>query len=277
MECPECKSVNRIQTREHMICGCCGLVFHDLFENEDFYHTKKQRSKPYCFAHHFSERMAAFSMDGPTIPMADGGKVLLEFLHEASMGFDCEYWPRHKDIRQVTNEEPPEKWGPKTFTNLIKYYDSIEGTNFSKKKYHERWLWIRLQIGLHKDHSPPADLVSLLKMRYYAVYHSFEFLKRTSKAFRSINTRKNIININFIILQLLYQEDYHLEYGRYFGFIKGQKTNFNMLQNYWRLIKICLLAKYSEFYYPPLGISVKLEWKKTDLTRPEIESLLYFK
>lgn len=257
MQCPECdQRVNLIQTREDIVCGNCGLVLDGLTEGDT---CQRKKSKPYEPNHHFSERMAAFRTNGPIIK----DSIFLERLQET---FDNDM-NKYGDVAF---------WGPKIFTKIIKDIDLKFYTNYSAKKYHERWIWLRYYLKIENPPIPEKDLIDNLKLRYEAAYKAFRYVKDHHLIDSLVKCRSNIININFLTMNLLKEEGMLDKYGRYFADIKGIKTNYKNIHRYWIAMKTVLQVLF------PIFTTLKneryqIEWKEDDLSLGEIKNYEIYK
>lgn len=229
LQCPECPGRTTLMiTREAIVCPDCGLCLDGLMESDN---KKKISSKPYLPKHHFNERMAAFTCTGPKIK-----QTLLRKIKQNIQTYEKTFGVKK------------ENWGPKTFAKIFNQLSGFEKINFSKNKFHERWIWIKKVLEISKSPDPPRDLVERLKDRYNIVYRAFEFVKfkckNNTKGY--VKHRENVININFIILNILKHEGVLQEYGSYFSEVKGLITNYSGLYRYWHLFSYIIRNVFEE-------------------------------
>jgi hypothetical protein len=208
-----------VLTREHWVCQQCGLVSGDIIYEVD--NLPKRRSKPYNPNHHFSERMAALLLIGPEIK----DKLFLDRFEETIP--ECEQTLESRMF-----------WGPGKFSQAIKKVDAKFQTEYAKKKYHERYIWMRKYYGIEDPPILDPELIRRLRIRYRYAYMAFTIIK-FDKRWRG-KKRNNIININFIIINCLKQEN-ALEFARFFSDVKGLKTNYQTLVDYWKAM--CYVVK----------------------------------
>lgn len=218
LQCPECDmQVNLIQTHEAIICSECGLELDGLSE-KDYIH--KKHSSAYNFNHHFSERIAQWTATGPVVKQTFLIDRIKHHMEDLEKTFGDKY-----------------HWGQYTFTKIFKFLDKKYYTKFASKKYSERWIYLKNVIGIETPPYPNNDLIYKLRERYRQVYTAFDYLKHSKKIDGLVRNRKNIININFIFLNMLKQEDKLFEFGRYFSNVKGDMKT---LRRYWLAIVVVI-------------------------------------
>lgn len=254
--CDVCKKKTRVMmTREHLVCMECGLVLDSVSEMDNY---EKARSKPYFAIHHFSERLAAFNMTGPVIK-------------------DVKFLDRLKEVIQrneATNPGEKLKGGPAFYSKMIKKVKGLFKHDYSKKKYHERFVFIRDYLGIEKHPTPPDSLLYRLRLRYEVCYRAFRAYQQNERFVgKFVKKRHNIININYLICQFLAQEK-QTKYIKYFSFIKGYKTNKRDLERYWKLMKQ-YVSNIVEYRDDKQHIEL-LTWDAPDITIEEINSHSFF-
>lgn len=244
LQCSVCNTRTLlVQTREHIVCNDCGLVLDNLFENDNI---KKKHSKAYYYLHHFNERMAAFTGTGPEVK----DNILL-----------CRIRLYMKDLEEKFGSNV--KWGPQSFVKVIKYLDRKFFCNFSKHKYHERWIWMRHELGIEPLPTPSDTELHNMQARYMSVYEAFEYIKKNLQNENGLlKKRNNIININFIILNILKQQDLLHVYGKYFSHVKGLLTNHTNLIRYWKILSYIMRKVFNENF-----------WDKEIITSEEIKEV----
>lgn len=239
-------------TREHFVCIKCGLVMETLLFHDDIF-GKKNKSKAYQPIHYANERIAQWTGTGPVI----NDTFLMDRLKE-----------------EYDKSADPNKmfWGQNKFSKLIKNVDQIYAENFSAKKFHERWVWIRDQLGIETKPEYDEDLIAKLQLRYVVVHRAFlDFISRKRFFFQGyFKKRRSIISINYVFLNLLKQED-RPEFYKYFAEIKGFKSNQTEIMAYWLCIKQIIIRDYQSKCYANNTWHL-LTWDKPDITLEEIEA-----
>lgn len=246
-------------TREHHVCHNCGEVINEVLLLSHI-RPKKKISKPYMAIHHYSERLAQFTGTGPEIE----DEFLLERLREY--------------LQRPGLDPPKERFGPDSFSKAIKEIDETKCTDYSRKKYQERWVWLRHRLDIESLPNVPESLVEALRLRYEFVHWAFEYLlahidKFPPGMFRF--KRSNVININFITLNSLKQEGYPKFY-RFFSMVKGAKTNMNDLWTYWIAIKTIMKDKMKSAFRRNEHELYEIRWDKEDITEEEIKQSNFY-
>ena len=254
--CCYCNANTKVaMTREHMVCTECGSVLDSIIDIDS---RVKPKSKPYAPVHHFSERLAAFNMTGPPIK-------------------DEKFLFRLEEVIKWNEEKSPlEKYkgGPSYFTRMIKEIKRVFKKDYSKRKYHERFVFIRNHFGIEDHPKPSRGLLTRLRLRYQAIYRAFEKYKDNKKyTGRFIKKRNNIININYVTCQLLQQEG-ATEFVRFFSFIKGNKTNRRDIERYWKLMKSHVQNVVE--YRDDSKVLESFTWDEPDLSMEDIEKLSFY-
>lgn len=246
-------------TREHHVCHKCGEVMNEILLLSHV-NPKKKSSKPYCPSHHFSERMAQLTGTGPKVDDA----FLMAKLRDA--------------INRPDLFVPKEKLGPDGFSTLIKEIDAECFTDFHLKKYQERWIWLRHALDIEKLPNVSDELLHHLNIRYEMVHSAFRYLvSNFSKLPKGVfkNRRKNIININFVVLNCLKQENAQKLY-RFFAMVKGEKTNMADLRSYWIAIKTIMTDIWKNKFYKSYTEIYDITWDKPDITDEEINESTFY-
>lgn len=221
--------------------------------------TAKKRSKAYKFKHHYSERLAALTCTGPEIK----DKKFLQRLKETI---------EKKEGKMDTSKY---QYGPAYFAKMIKIMENTykQKNVYSRKKYHERFIWLRDYLGIEKKPQVDPQLITNLKARYEAAYKAFQLCKTDPRLEPFMKRRKNIININYLTCMFLKQEK-ALDYIRYFSAIKGRKTNFAQLKKYWYAMKRWV-SKCS-IYVDENHVIHELKWDEEDVTEKEIDERSFY-
>lgn len=248
-----------ITTREHHVCYNCGEVINEVLLLSHV-RPKAKISKPYRAIHHYSERLAQFTGTGPIIE----DTFLIDRLKEY--------------IERPDLDPKKEFFGPDSFSKALKEIDESKCTDYSKRKYQERWVWLRDRLGIEKLPNVPEELLENLKLRYEFVHYAFDYLLTRidllpKGVFRFV--RSNIININFVTLNSLKQEGYP-KYYRYFAMVKGMKTNMNDLWTYWIIIKTIMTEKMNNIYKRSPVEVYEIRWDKEDITEEEIKNNTFY-
>lgn len=252
-----CSHVGMVHpTREHFVCYGCGLVMNTLLFYDDSHPNKNKQSKPYKPIHHFSERIAQWTATGPVI----SDQFFLEILRQHLSGVDF--------VDLV-------KWGPATFASVIKCIDKKYKVNYSCKKYHERWVWLRNYFNIEPPPYVPDELIKILQIRYIIVHRAFKAFTEEFFVFEGLyKKRKNIININYVMLNCLKQEK-RPEYYKYFANIKGWKSNWSEIKLYWGAIKQVMIIRYESLCH--IGnVVYEIRWDEPDITLEEINASQFY-
>ena len=223
------------------------LLFHD-----DIF-RKKIKSKEYQPIHYANERIAQWTGTGPKIT----DRFLLDRIRE--------YYEKSEDPQKMF-------WGQNKFAKLIKQIDQDYSVNYSSKKFHERWVWLRDYLGIESLPNVDDELIERLQLRYIIVHRAFmDLVGRRPFVFRGyFKIRRSIISVNYVLLNLLKQEGYE-EHYKYFAEIKGFKSNMMEIIGYWMLIKKIISAEYKNRFYLKEAHYI-LDWKTPDITLEEIEA-----
>ncbi len=252
-----CDHVNMVfPTREHFVCYGCGLVMETLLFHDDTHPNKNKQSKPYKPIHHFSERIAAWTANGP---------LITDSFFLAILGQQIE----KEDFLELI------KWGPSSFAEVIKKIDTKYKVNYSSKKYHERWIWLRNYYAIEYPPDVSDELIKALQLRYIIVHRAFKVFTEEIYVYEGLfKKRKNIININFVMLNCLKQEN-QPQFYKYFANIKGWKSNWLEIKFYWIAIKTIMIEKFNSLCH--IGNMVyDIRWDQPDITIEEIKSSQFY-
>lgn len=252
-----CNHVGKVfPTREHFVCHGCGLVMQTLLFYDDSHPNKNKQSKPYKPIHHFSERIAQWTGTGPLISDQFFLSILKKEINDA-------------DFLDLVH------WGPSSFAEVIKKIDLKYKVNYSKQKFHERWIWLRHHFDIEPLPYVPDELQRALQIRYIIIHRAFLLFVAEYYVFEGLfKKRKNIININYVMLNCLKQEK-QPQFYKYFSNIKGWKSNWPEIVLYWKAIKQVMIHKFHCLCH--IGNMVyEIKWDEPDITLEEINASKFY-
>lgn len=262
--CHSCLSLDVIfcQREGELVCTNCGLVQNQIF-SDCYYENSRpilgKVSKKYDRSVHFRERTAAWNNTGPLIPEEDWLKIEEKF-------YELKHPKKHllgkKLFNQICNE-----------------------AGFKEKKYGERWIQARLRLGLEgPDWQPPhPSLIHELHQRFFLVNKAFQNTIHKNTGNDDVVPyslkRLNIINLNYIILQLLRlisESQFHY-WKRYFEL--STKNSLKLFNYYWGIM-INWINENQQNYYDSKNEQIfRFHWffmklRKSDLINEDDETFI---
>lgn len=243
--CRECLTTTLIFcSREgETVCTECGLVQEQIYQDEVTV-TPRSLSKKYNRIVHFRERTAAWQNTGPMIP--NEHFELIEDYY-----FQLKYLIPNRHLL-----------GRSLLTSIC------DKLGLSAKKYGERWIQARIRLNLKDDWYPPShSLVSELHTRFFLMNMAFQYCIHISSTsdVPVCAKRRNIIPLNYIILQLirLINEEEFQHWKRYFT-ISNLKT-LQIYNYYWSIMINWIIQNQSIFINRDTDQNVAYYWVFTPL------------
>lgn len=196
--CAGCDSYDLVVNEEHCyVCQQCGHV------NGYYWNAYYQKPKTYKTITHFNERLAQYFLVEPPMPDELYDMVELEAFE-----------PSYPNFEDLTKEDI------KKICKSIKLPKNIQEKYRSKKfkkkplinlsRFVEKWLSIKNRLCGSKPNYPSGWVVDQLRTRFCQLQVPFEMTRhkpecdgRTYKCHKVYKCRHNLINYNFIIIELL--------------------------------------------------------------------------
>jgi len=248
-QCKSCKSSDLIYCshESETVCTNCGLVQDIIYQDEISFQSTIS-SKKYNRIVHFRERTAAWENSGPIIPDED-----FELIEDY-------YWSLKETNKHLLGR------------NLLSQI--CEKVGLGQKKYGERWIHVRIRLGLQDDWTcPDVNLIKEMHIRFYLINMAFQYcihISSTSSGIPIYAKRRNIIPLNYVILQLLriISEEEFLHWKRYFMII-----NFKTLScynYYWKEMIEWLKTNQSLFINRDSDENIAYNWIFKPLTQNDL-------
>lgn len=264
-----------------LVCGHCGAVVNVNASVPSFTQFQIPVSKPYERVIHYQQRIAQATCRDPLLP----NSVILKI--------EDYVWLHWMEL------DPPEIWGPKTFKKICNACKLSPRTS-------RQWIQIRqrlnngavdryreeaeeeeegdesesdgettiVQLSCPFDTIPwevilGYDMARRMKIRYRLISVAFDevILNHPDPTIR----RKNIVTLNYTIVQLLRLEDEAAFrcYGRFFPQLSGSHQA-ERNNTRWRIMLNFLRANFNSFTNPTSGESFYFEWDYKPLETKDI-------
>jgi len=189
-KCMECMEENRLIEDHHsgdLICENCGVIQADGglgFSDKMFSNLKM--SKMYQREVHFQQRIASLLSTDPALPES----VIEEIGKEIELNLD-----KYKGTTET--------FGKVTFSQVLSKLHL-------DRRLSRHWIQIRKRLG-YKPSVPPINgsTLSKIKLRYQCISRAFSkclYAPNHSSKQHHLQ-RKNILNLNYVMVQLLRLED----------------------------------------------------------------------
>lgn len=259
--CHSCLSLDVIfcPCEGELVCSNCGLVQDQIFSDISYETSKPflgKVSKKYDRSVHFRERTAAWNNTGPMIPDEDWMKIEEAF-------YDLDHPKKHllgkKLFNQICNE-----------------------AGFKEKKYGERWIQARLRLGLEPpDWQPPEpELIKEMHQRFFLVNKAFQNTIHKDTDDQGVVPycfkRRNIINLNYIILQLLRLiDEFEFQYWQKY-FDLSTKNSLKLFNYYWRVMIEWINENQKNYYDSKNEQIFRFDWTYIKLRKSDLIKNNYF-
>lgn len=279
VQCPECQGdvIDYDFVTGDTICFGCGLVLEtqnisDVPDTGDGTLMKIRKSKDYRTLVYVREKLRGLFGTDPPI-WSDEWDMIVKYVKH----YYGEDYHSHPAIQKL---------GQRTFAeicrNITCYRDTGELALFesetdrdlrmllfgeddtqddrevyhplANKKYGERWVQARKRLGLSAPGTMDLDILAniCIKIEIYEEAHK--------KMFRNSVTRKNALNLNYVILQIVRmssEEEFHYR-KRYMKLATGKLKEYNRK---WSTIVAELALEYDSYYHKEMNIVLAVDWK----------------
>lgn len=263
-QCPNCDGCEWIEDHRSgdVICAECGRVdsAKGLGLSTNLNLRIKQKSKPYQKLVHFRQRMAQLLGWDP--------KIKDELWEEIEV-----------EILQSMKLEEIEKMGKKKFSEALKRL-KLPGT----KRLSANWIQARRRLGCEEVPCEVDDLQLLYKRlcaRYQCVAKVFQetlFSPNGEKPKENNLERRNILNVNYVSLQILRLEapEVWKEWAKYFPQLVSKKQPYKNNERWKIIIEMCK-KRYKVFSWPRTEEEIHLNWVYLEFTKEDINKhCVYF-
>lgn len=292
--CPDCNSVDEWREDHHsgdVVCGYCGRVDSErgMGLSANFNFRSNTKSKPYQKVVHFRQRMAQLLGRDPEIQE--------------------NIWnPLEALIRKELTPSQIEMMGKKKFAEMLKKlvadpsfqesflgaekYKEIKEKNLdplkhgglgSIKRLSANWIQGRRRLNceeLPHDVEGLEELYKKLCSRYVCVANVFQeklYCSAGEKSKESALERRNILNVNYVTLQLLRLENIEVwkAWAKYFPQLVAKKQP-EKNNKRWKTIIDCCKSRYMLYAPARTEEPTPLHWEFHEFSREEIERYCCF-
>jgi len=256
-KCPQCDGMEYIEDHRtgDVICAECGRVESEkgLGLSTTLNPRVMVKSKPYQKLVHFRQRMAQLLGKDPKIRSVLWNQIEKEILDSMTL-------------------EEIEYMGKKKFSEVLKRLNLPQ-----TKRLSANWIQARRRLGCTEVPSEVSDLPLLYKRlcaRYQCVASVFQetlFSPQGEKPKENLLERRNIMNVNYVTLQILRLESEEIwrEWAKYFPQLVSKKQpNKNNLR--WKIIIDICKKRYKTFSFSRTEEEIKLDWRYIEFTKEEI-------
>jgi hypothetical protein len=270
--CPECQGevIDYDYVTGDTICYGCGLVLEtqpmaDVPEVGDGTLIKIRKSKDYCTLVYVREKLRGLFGTDPPIWSDEWEKIVKHIRYY--YGEDYHSHPRIASMGQkVFAEICREVACDKVTGELVILGESIplsleeeEGEKpvicypLANKKYGERWIQARKRLGLSAPGTMDLNILAniCIKIEIYELAHKTLFRNRV--------TKKNALNLNYVILQIIRMSDEE-EFNyrkRYMKLATGKLKEYNRK---WEVIVTELALNYDCYFHRELNMTLEVQW-----------------
>jgi len=252
--CADCGKFDFIEdsTTGDVICSECGLVQSSkgLEFTENILVRAKNKSKPYQRVVHFRQRYAQLVGKDPWISEELFEEILLKI-----------------DELKI----PHESFGKKDFSKVLKELGRPE-----TKRLSANWIQVRRRMGLESPQDLlEDDLYKRLCSRYQCIDVVFQeklWSETGEKGKEDQLERRNIINVNYLMVQMLRLEDEELFkiWGKFFPQLTSKKQP-GLNNARWKILTDELKGRFKLFSIFRTEERIALNWEFKELTKEDIE------
>jgi hypothetical protein len=242
------------------ICATCGLVLDtnniaDAVEVGPGTLVKINKSKAYRTVVYVREKLRGLLGTDPPIWFNEWEMIMKHILFEYGDEWFYHLWSMgQKMFSAICRKVAVDAEGFQVF--LAKGEVAPPGTRYplANKKYGERWIQARMRMGY-----PGTEKMSLcilanicMKIEIYEMVHK--------DVFRNNVTKKNTLNLNYVLLQIIRMEDEE-EFHYWKRYIKLAVSKLEDYNEKWRTILLELAVNYDYYYNKEMDITFQIQWK----------------
>lgn len=273
--CEECGREDFVEDSASgdVICSECGLVqsSQGLGFSAHVQMRYTNKSKRYARVVHFRQRLAQMLLKDPLIEEPTWSEIEKRILSDPNL--DREHFGK-KAFSQVLKEMMPKI--PKEKLERRKLKGKKPPTN-PYKRLSANWIQVRSRLGF--GILPPSleneeYYYERLCARYQCIDHVFQEKLWDEKGERRSEQglkRRNIINVNYIMVQLLRLESEELFqlWGKFFPQLTSKRQP-KINNRRWEILMVECARRYASFAIPKTGEIIKFSWEFKELTLEEI-------
>lgn len=277
-QCPECQGdvIDYDYVTGDTVCYGCGLVLEtqnisDVPETGDGTLIKIRKSKDYRTLVYVREKLRGLFGTDPPIWL-DEWNLIVRYVERY-------YGPNYRENPAIM------AMGQKTFAEICRNVTCYRDNNelalvetdterdlrmllfdekeeederevyhpLANKKYGERWIQARKRLGLSAPGIMDLDILAniCIKIEIYEEAHK--------QLFRNSVTRKNALNLNYVILQIVRmssEEEFHYR-KRYMKLATGKLKEYNRK---WSTIVTELALEHNSYFHKEMNVLLEVNW-----------------
>ena len=285
-QCPECQGdvIDYDYVTGDTVCYGCGLVLEtqnisNVPETGDGSPFKIRKSKDYRTLVYVREKLRGLFGTDPPIWLDEWNLIVqyiehhygpnyrehpvLENLGQKTFAEICREITCVKLVKMVKGKEVV-YFGEQVFeTNAERelrallfdenYVEVETYRPLANKKYGERWIQARKRLGLSAPGIMDLDILAniCIKIEIYEEAHK--------QLFRNSVTRKNALNLNYVILQIVRmssEEEFHYR-KRYMKLATGKLKEYNRK---WSTIVTELALEHNSYFHKEMNVLLEVDW-----------------